>query len=64
MESRADEQQFDTLGGFKRFSEVLAVGLAAGRDALKQWKEEGKLPTGLVDDKKSSAVLSRGTRLR
>jgi len=61
---QADGQQFDTLGGFKQFSDVLAVGLTAGRESLKKWKEEGRLPTGLVDDKKSSAVLSRGTRLR
>lgn len=57
-------QEFDTLGGFKRFSEVLAVGVQAGREALKEWKDQGKLPNGLVDDRKSSAVLSRGTRLR
>jgi lysophospholipid hydrolase len=40
------------------------VGLQAGRETLKKWKDEGKLPSGLVDDKKSQAVLSRGTRLR
>ncbi|OCF45992.1 lysophospholipase NTE1 [Kwoniella heveanensis CBS 569] len=57
-------QQFDTLGGFKRFTEVLSVGLTAGRETLKQWKEEGKLPTGLVDASKGSKAIQRGNRLR
>ncbi|WVW84836.1 lysophospholipase NTE1 [Kwoniella bestiolae CBS 10118] len=57
-------QQFDTLGGFKRFSEVLHIGLQAGREVLKKWKDEGKLPTGLVDASKGSKVIQRGNRLR
>lgn len=57
-------QEFDTLGGFNRFSEVLAVGVKAGREALKDWKDQGKLPNGLVDDRKGNAALTRGTRLR
>ncbi|WVQ85079.1 lysophospholipase NTE1 [Cryptococcus sp. DSM 104549] len=57
-------QQFDTLGGFKRFSEVMAIGLKAGREALRKWKEEGKLPTGLVDDIKGAKAIQRGNRLR
>ncbi|WWC62720.1 lysophospholipase NTE1 [Kwoniella dejecticola CBS 10117] len=57
-------QQFDTLGGFKRFSEVLAIGLKAGRETLKKWKDEGKLPNGLVDTSKGSKAIQRGNRLR
>ncbi|KAK8858713.1 lysophospholipase NTE1 [Kwoniella newhampshirensis] len=57
-------QQFDTLGGFKRFSEVMAIGLTAGREALRKWKEEGRLPTGLVDDTKGTNIIKRGNRLR
>ncbi|KGB75028.2 lysophospholipase NTE1 [Cryptococcus deuterogattii R265] len=57
-------QQFDTLGGFKRFSEVLEIGLKAGRETLKKWKEEGTLPTGLVDEAKGSKAVQRGNRLR
>ncbi|WWD18608.1 lysophospholipase NTE1 [Kwoniella shandongensis] len=57
-------QQFDTLGGFKRFSEVMAIGLTAGREALRKWKEEGRLPTGLVDDAKGAKTIKRGNRLR
>ncbi|OXM79313.1 lysophospholipase NTE1 [Cryptococcus neoformans Bt63] len=57
-------QQFDTLGGFKRFSEVMEIGLKAGRETLKKWKEEGKLPTGLVDEAKGSKAVQRGYRLR
>ncbi|WVR06474.1 lysophospholipase NTE1 [Kwoniella sp. DSM 27419] len=57
-------QQFDTLGGFKRFSEVMAIGLEAGRDALRKWKDEGKLPTGLVDASKGAQAIQRGNRLR
>jgi hypothetical protein len=64
IKGSADEQQFDTLGGFKRFSEVLAVGVESGREALRVWKAEGRLPTGLVDDCKGQAALTRGTRLR
>ncbi|WWC88526.1 lysophospholipase NTE1 [Kwoniella dendrophila CBS 6074] len=57
-------QQFDTLGGFKRFSEVLNIGLKAGRETLKKWKDEGKLPNGLVDASKGSKAVQRGNRLR
>jgi lysophospholipid hydrolase len=57
-------QQFETLGGFNQFSEVLAVGLAAARKQLGQWREEGKLPTGLVDDVKGAKAIQRGNRLR
>lgn len=57
-------QQFDTLGGFKSFHEVLAVGLEAGRDQLRKWKEEGVLPTGLVDETKGAAAIRKGNRLR
>ncbi|WVQ65631.1 lysophospholipase NTE1 [Kwoniella botswanensis] len=57
-------QQFDTLGGFKRFSEVLHIGLQAGRETLKKWKDQGKLPTGLVDASRGSKVIQRGNRLR
>nr|XP_019012887.1 lysophospholipase NTE1 [Kwoniella pini CBS 10737]OCF51668.1 lysophospholipase NTE1 [Kwoniella pini CBS 10737] len=57
-------QQFDTLGGFKRFSEVLSIGLQAGREVLKKWKDEGKLPNGLVDTSKGTKSIQRGNRLR
>lgn len=58
-------QQFETLGGFSKFNEVYAVGLEASREVLKQWKQEGKLPTGLVDDVQAkSQAVKRGTRLR
>lgn len=58
-------QQFETLGGFSKFNEVYTVGLEAAREVLKQWKEEGKLPTGLVDDVQAkSQAVKRGTRLR
>jgi lysophospholipid hydrolase len=57
-------KQFDTLGGFKRFSDVLAVGLTAGREALRKWKDEGILPTGLVDEIKGAVAIQRGARLR
>lgn len=62
--SPTDTQQFETLGGFKRFSEVLAVGLKAGREVIKQWKEDGRLPSGLVDDAKGAASVQRANRLR
>lgn len=58
-------QQFETLGGFSKFNEVYTVGLEAAREVLKQWKDEGKLPTGLVDDVQAkSQAVKRGTRLR
>lgn len=58
-------QQFETLGGFSKFNEVYTVGLEAAREVLKQWKAEGKLPTGLVDDVQAkSQAVKRGTRLR
>lgn len=57
-------QQFDTLGGFKSFPEVLKVGLEAGREQLRKWKEEGVLPTGLVDDAKGATAIRKGNRLR
>jgi lysophospholipid hydrolase len=58
-------QQFETLGGFSKFDEVFSVGLKAGREILSQWKEEGRLPTGLVDDVQAkSQAVKRGTRLR
>ncbi|RSH91000.1 phosphatidylcholine and lysophosphatidylcholine phospholipase [Saitozyma podzolica] len=57
-------QEFDTLGGFKRFSEVLAIGLQAGRDTLQKWKAEGILPTGLVDEVKGAVTIKRGARIR
>jgi lysophospholipid hydrolase len=60
----ADAKQFETLGGFKQFSEVLAVGLKSGREVIKQWREEGKLPSGLVDDVKGAQAIQRVNRLR
>ena len=57
-------QQFETLGGFKQFAEVLQVGLVASREALQKWKSEGRLPTGLVDDIKGATAIKRGNRLR
>ncbi|KAJ9102995.1 hypothetical protein QFC19_004553 [Naganishia cerealis] len=57
-------QQFETLGGFSKFNEVYKVGLTAGRDILQKWKEEGRLPTGLVDDVKGEKAIKRGARLR
>ena len=59
-----DRQQFETLGGFKQFSEVLAVGLNSSREALKKWRAEGRLPSGLVDDVKGASAIKRGNRLR
>ena len=58
------EQQFETLGGFKQFAEVLHVGLTASREALHKWRQEGRLPTGLVDDVKGATAIKRGNRLR
>lgn len=57
-------QQFETLGGFKQFPQVLAVGLEAGREQLRKWKAEGLLPTGLVDEIRGVAAIKRGNRLR
>lgn len=58
-------QQFETLGGFSQFDEIKQVGLEAGRMILNKWKEEGTLPTGLVDGVKAeSQALKRGARLR
>ncbi|KAJ9098511.1 hypothetical protein QFC20_005937 [Naganishia adeliensis] len=57
-------QQFETLGGFSKFNEVYQVGLQAGRKVLQQWKEEGRLPTGLVDQVKGEKAIKRGARLR
>lgn len=57
-------QEFDTLGGFKQFSTVLAKGLNAGREALRKWKDEGILPTGLVDDVKGATAIRKAARLR
>jgi len=62
--SRADKKQFETLGGFKQFSEVLTVGLDAAREALRKWKVEGRLPSGLVDDVKGATAIKRANRLR
>jgi hypothetical protein len=42
----------------------MGVGLKAGREILAKWKEEGRLPSGLVDDVKAKQATSRGTRLR
>lgn len=58
------DEQFETLGGFKQFSEVLAVGLDASREALRKWRAEGRLPSGLVDDIKGASAIKRGNRLR
>jgi lysophospholipid hydrolase len=58
------QQHFETLGGFSKFNEVYQVGLHAGRKVLQQWKEEGRLPTGLVDDVKGEKAIKRGARLR
>ncbi|KAK4684591.1 lysophospholipid hydrolase, partial [Tremellales sp. Uapishka_1] len=57
-------QQFDTLGGFKHFTELVKIGLQAGRDSLQKWKDEGTLPSGLVDDVKGVKTIKRGNRLR
>lgn len=57
-------QQFETLGGFKKFSEVLAVGLKAAREQLSMWKEEGRLPSGLVDDIKGQKAIANAARTR
>ncbi len=54
---------YDTLG-FGKFTEILNVGLKAGREVLAKWKEEGRLPSGLVDDVKAKQAISRGTKLR
>lgn len=56
-------QQYETLGGFKQFQGVFGVGLEAGREQLRKWKEEGVLPSGLVDENRVSG-LRRGNRLR
>lgn len=58
------QKQFETLGGFKQFSEVLTVGLDAAREALRKWKVEGRLPSGLVDDVKGATAIKRANRLR
>lgn len=60
----ANWQQFETLGGFKQFTEVLGVGLEAARESLKKWRQEGRLPSGLVDDVKGATAIKRGNRLR
>jgi lysophospholipid hydrolase len=52
------------LGGFAQFNDVYKVGLTAGREILQKWKEEGRLPTGLVDDVKGEKAIKRGARLR
>ncbi|KAL7422996.1 phosphatidylcholine and lysophosphatidylcholine phospholipase [Cryptotrichosporon argae] len=57
-------QQFETLGGFKRFSEVLGIGLGAARDTLKTWQADGRLPHGTVDEGKAKTAVQRGSRLR
>jgi lysophospholipid hydrolase len=57
-------QNFETLGGFKKFKEVFEVGLDAGREQLKKWKEEGRLMSGLVDDQKGRGAWEKGNRLR
>lgn len=46
-------QHFDTLGGFSRFDEVLAVGRVAAKQQLAEWRAEGRLPTGLLDQASS-----------
>lgn len=56
-------QQYETIGGFKQFSEVLDVGLKAARQQLKEWSAEGKLSLGLVA-KKGEAIQRRGSRIR
>lgn len=57
-------QEFETLGGFKQFQQVLEVGVEAAREALRKWKTEGKLPTGLVDESKvhSASQQARSAR--
>lgn len=62
--TRTDYQQFETLGGFKQFTDVLGVGLEAAREALRKWRQEGRLPSGLVDDVKGATAIKRGNRLR
>ncbi|ORY25937.1 hypothetical protein BCR39DRAFT_542645 [Naematelia encephala] len=57
-------QEFDTLGGFKRFSDVLAVGIKSGREAIREWRDQGRLPTGLVDEKRGAGLVQTGNRLR
>lgn len=52
-------QHFDTLGGFGRFDEVLAIGRDAARRQLAEWRAEGRLPSGLLDD-----VPGRGGRTK
>lgn len=57
-------QHVDTLGGFKQFQEVFKVGLEAGREQLRKWKEEGVLMTGLVDEVGGRKAFEKGNRLR
>lgn len=57
-------QQFDTLGGFKKFSEVRQIGLEAAREQLKQWGAEGRLPHGFAAEQKRQVGAGAGQRLR
>lgn len=57
-------QHIETIGGFKKFSEVRDIGLSAARQQLKEWAAEDRLPRGLVDDKKQTALKRRGSRVR
>lgn len=61
---RLTVQQFETLGGFKQFSQVRQIGLDAARAQIKEWAAEGRLPHGLVEAKRAGAAVKRGTRLR
>lgn len=48
-------QAYTTMGGFSKFDEIYKIGLEAGTKQLEEWKDAGKLPTGLLDGK-----LTRG----
>jgi lysophospholipid hydrolase len=56
-------QHIETIGGFKKFTEVRDLGLTAARKQIKEWAAEGRLPRGLVDEEKQNPVR-RGSRVR
>ncbi|CED84317.1 patatin-domain-containing protein [Phaffia rhodozyma] len=53
-------QQYETLGGFGKFNEILDIGRKAAREYLATCKSEGTLPTGYLPEHDRAAESGSG----
>lgn len=49
---------------FKRFPELLAIGLQEGKKMIAEWVANGKLPTGTESEITARKVQKRGQSVR